>query len=610
MNTSSRNTEHSGVDVASDSSSMPRGEGGMNSERSRRPTRKRPRWPLVVIALLTICGVAGGAAVYTMRRDAVVQVTTQRPVVGEFFTDIVERGELESSANVELRCEVASSEGVRILEIVAEGTPVVAGDVVVQLDDSTLQKDLTTQKIAVNTAEAAFSKATNDHAAAEIARKEYELGTFVQDEQKLESELFVAEENSRRAANFLKHSQKLASRGYITDVQLESDRFSVEKFSKDLAGAKTKLTVIREYTKPKTLRKHDSDIKTAEASAFAEKSKLEIEREKLKNLESQLGKCVIKAPSAGQVVFANQNRWRGDEFLVRKGNRVRERQVIVMLPDSSKMQVKTKIGEARVDRVKPGMSAVVQIEALRGTELSGTVKTVNAYASDQNWINPNVKEFDAIVTLEAPPAMLKPGMSSKVSIRVETQANVMQVPVQTVVERSEKHYCVIREATGKLALRDVQIGSTNDKFIIIKAGLSATDEVVMNPRAHLAAVGLKEEDASKKKEKTATDAAPAEPAMKTTSASVSRSINVGWTSRPSVFAGGWGDQKAIDNCKLVIANCKSEERGRRSPAQGCSSFCNWQLPICNLQSPSFGEAHRSETVCRPDVRSIRTRGLS
>ena len=306
---------------------------------------------MVVIALLTICGAAGGAAVYTMRSDAIVDVTTQRPVVGEFFTDIVERGELESSANVELRCEVASSEGVRILEIVAEGTPVAVGDVIVQLDDSTLQKDLATQKIAVNTAEAAFSKATNDHAAAEIARKEYELGTFVQDEQKLESELFVAEENSRRAANFLKHSQKLASRGYITDVQLESDRFSVEKFSKDLAGAKTKLNVIRMYTKPKTLRKHDSDIKTAEASAFAEKSKLEIEREKLKNLESQLGKCVIKAPSAGQVVFANQNRWRGDEFLVRKGNRVRERQVIVMLPDSSKMQVKTKVGEARVDRV-------------------------------------------------------------------------------------------------------------------------------------------------------------------------------------------------------------------------------------------------------------------
>ncbi len=455
---------------------------------------------------------------YSLRGEALVEVMTQRPVVREFVNDIVERGELESSANVELRCEVASSEGVRILEIVAEGSPVAAGDVLVQLDDSTLRKDLAAQKIAVNNAEAALSKATNDHAAALIARKEYEVGLFVQEEQKLESELFVAEENSRRAANFLKYSQILASRGYITDVQLESDQFSVEKFGKDLQAAKTKLNVIREYTKPKTLKKHDADIKTAEANTNAEQAKLEIELEKLKNLESQLEKCTIKAPSAGQVVFANQNRWRGDEFLVRKGNRVRERQIIVMLPDSTKMQVKTKIGEARVDRVKPGMSVVVQVEALRGTELKGTVKTVNAYATDENWINPNVKEFDAIITLDAPPKTLKPGMSSKVSIRVETQSDVLLVPIQAVVERGDKHYCVIRESSGKLSLRELLIGSTNDKFIIIKDGLNTTDDVVMNPRAHLAAVGLKDEDASTKKDESDPDAAPAKPAEKVTSA--------------------------------------------------------------------------------------------
>ena len=188
------------------------------------------RGPLVALALLTVCCAAGGAVVYSLRGDPVLDVMTLRPVVGEFVNDIVERGELESSANVELRCEVASADGVRILDIVAEGSSVVAGDVIAQLDDSTLLKDLAAQKIAVNNAEAALSKATNDHAAALIGRKEYDLGLFVQEEQKLESELFVAEENSRRAANFLKYSQVLATRGYITDVQLESDRFSVEKF--------------------------------------------------------------------------------------------------------------------------------------------------------------------------------------------------------------------------------------------------------------------------------------------------------------------------------------------------------------------------------------------
>jgi HlyD family secretion protein len=446
------------------------------------------------LVFVVCCAAIGGGIVYSYKSADVVDVITRRPTVGEFVNDIVERGDVESSSNIELRCEVASAEGVRILEIAAEGTPVSPGDVVVQLDDSTIRKDLNAQKITVNTAEAALSKAQNDLDAATIARQEYELGTFVQEEQKLQSELFVAEENSRRAENFYAHSQKLAARGYITDTQLQSDKFAVQKFGKDLEAAQTKLLVLRDYTRPKTMKKHDSDIKTAEANVVAEKAKYEIELEKLASLQGQLEKCIIKSTVFGQVVYNNQNRWREDEFSIRKGNRVRERQVIIKLPDQGKMQVKAKIGEARVNRVKPGMSAVVRIEALRGVELTGTVKTVSAYASDENWFNPNTKEYDAIIIVDNPPPLLKPGMSAQVSIRVETIPNALQVPIQTVVERRGKHYSILRQPAGDLQLRELLIGSINDKFIVVTDGLTATDDVLMNPRAHLSQVGLPDSD--------------------------------------------------------------------------------------------------------------------
>ncbi len=467
---------------------------------------------MALLVFVAACAAVGGGIAYSYRKTDLVDAITRRPTVGEFANDIVERGDVESSSNIELRCEVASAEGVRILEIAAEGTPVSPGDVVVQLDDSTIRKDLNAQKITVNTADAAYSKAKNDLDAATIARQEYELGTFVQEEQKLQSELFVAEENSRRAENFHMHSQKLATRGYITDTQLQSDQFAVQKFRKDFEAAQTKLRVLRDYTKPKTMKKHDSDIKTAEANVVAEKAKHEIELEKLGNLEGQLAKCVIKATVSGQVVYSNQNRWREDEFSIRKGNRVRERQVIIKLPDQGKMQVKAKIGEARVNRVKPGMSAVVRIEALRGVELKGTVKTVSAYASDENWFNPNTKEYDAIIIVDNPPPILKPGMSAQVSIRVETIPDVVQVPIQAVVERGGKHYSILRQPAGKLELRELLIGSVNDKFIVVKEGLAGTDDVLMNPRAHLARVGLPEADEVADKSKPAEESKSATPA--------------------------------------------------------------------------------------------------
>lgn len=470
---------------------------------------------LVVLGVLGTGGALFGSSTYFFKGDSSALVITRKPTVGEFVTDIVERGDIESSSNTELRCEVSASDGVRILELVPEGTFVNPGEMVVQLDDSNIKKDLNTQKIALNTAQAALSKAENELAAEIIARKEYEEGTFVQEKQKLESERFVAEEYSRRAKNYYEHSKKLAARGYITETQLESDRFSVEKWGKDLDAASTKLRVICDYTLPKMLKKHDSTIKTAEAAVVAEKAKCEIEQKKLDLLESQLTKCIINAPSAGQVVYNNQDRWRGDEYFIRKGNRVRERQVIVKLPDIGKMQVKAKISEARVDRVKPGMEAKIRVEALRGAELTGKVQTVSAYASDENWFNPNSKEYDAIIIVEEPPATLKPGMTSQVTIRVETQDNVLQAPVQAVVQRDDKHYTVVKEPSGKLVLRELTIGSTNDKFIVVKSGLDANDDLVMNPRPHLVKLGLKDVEATDGKGKSKDEKKPEDSSSKT-----------------------------------------------------------------------------------------------
>jgi hypothetical protein len=67
-----------------------------------------------------------------------------------FTYDVVERGEIESSSNVDVRCEVQSrgggggggvGGGAAIIEIVPEGTVVKAGDFLVKLDDSSLQSE-------------------------------------------------------------------------------------------------------------------------------------------------------------------------------------------------------------------------------------------------------------------------------------------------------------------------------------------------------------------------------------------------------------------------------------------------------------------------------------
>ncbi|HWB11099.1 MAG TPA: efflux RND transporter periplasmic adaptor subunit [Pirellulales bacterium] len=462
---------------------------------NRTSVGKRARWRSVVVIAATVTAIsAGGWSLRGALWPAPhAQLIVERARTGAFVHDVVERGEVESSANVNVVCEVQSqnAEGVRIIEIVAEGTLVKAGDFLVKLDDAVLRTDRAKQLIDVSTSEAALAEAQNDLEALRIAKQEYEEGTFKQEEAELESELLVAEENIRRAESCLKHSRKMWSRGYIDRTKFEADQFAVDKYRKELDVAQIKLDVLRNFTKAKTVKEHETDIRTAETKVTAERAKHEVELEKLAHIEKQLDKCTIKAPIDGQVVYAEMERWRSNgDNAIRPGTRVREQQVIIRLPDPKKMQVKARISEARVDRVKAGMSVKIELDALPGLALEGRVIKVNPYPSSDNWFNANVKEYATFVEINEPPQALRPGMSAHVAIRVETLPKVLQVPVQAVVERGDKFYCLVRDPQGKLAAREVLIGSTNEKFLVIREGLNDGQEVVMNPRAHLEEVGL------------------------------------------------------------------------------------------------------------------------
>ena len=83
-----------------------------------------------------------------------------------------------------------------------EGTVVKKGDFLVELDSSALDAQRTTQKIAVNAAKAAEVEAHNTYETAIIAKREYLEGTYLQDRQTIESEVFVAEENLNRAKEY------------------------------------------------------------------------------------------------------------------------------------------------------------------------------------------------------------------------------------------------------------------------------------------------------------------------------------------------------------------------------------------------------------------------
>ena len=425
----------------------------------------------------------GGLGGFFANQSEIDFLTTQacrKPLVHS----VLERGEIESSSNVEVRCEVRSrnSSGVNILEIVPEGTWVEEGDFLVRLDDSALQTQLIQQQIVCSTSEAAVIEARAALNSANLSLSEYAEGTYKELLAQQESAVFVAEENKRRAEEYIDYSKRLAERGYIPEAQLEADLFALEKAKKELGVANTKLEVLSKFTREKMMTELQADIQTAEARLQSRQKTWELDKVQLAEIEEQIKKCVISAPVAGQVVYANdRNRSSSSTVLIEEGMPVRERQTIINLPDPNKMRVIAKIHESRIGFVTEGQQAVLQLDAMPELPLAGSVTEVSEYPLPPISVYmAHVKEYEVAIQIDQPPADLRPGMTAEVNILIDKLDDALQIPIEAVVEVQDRFFCAVPKADGSVETRELKVGRANETDVVVLAGLKAGDEVILN----------------------------------------------------------------------------------------------------------------------------------
>jgi len=402
---------------------------------------------------------------------------------GDLVVSVTEDGNLESASNVDIKCEVAG--GSTILWIVEDGRHVEAGEVLARLDSSQLEDQISQQKITYEKAHSTYVQAEKDYNVALISVKEYEQGTFVQQLQDLEAQITIAMENLRSAQNSLQHNERMFRKGYVSPLQLEAQQFAVKRAELDLASARKAKEVLEEFTKAKTLEDLNAQVETAKARMNSEKASFELEEARLKRLEAQLAKCVIKAPKAGMVVYANDTgggRFGSQQPQIEEGAMVREQQTIFRLPDLSQMQVKVTVHESKVDQLRVGMRARVRI---LDQEFQGSVASVANQPEPTSWHSANVKEYATIVKIEGEHANLKPGMTAEAEILVAHLKGVVPLPVATVVEQRGRFFCWVKQGE-QIEKRPLVLGMSNDKFVEVQDGVAVGEQVVLNPRAVLA----------------------------------------------------------------------------------------------------------------------------
>lgn len=475
------------------------------------------------LAFLIVSGAIGGGIWYAL--NSVSGGTSDDPLTWiaektDLQITVTERGTLQSQKTVNGVCEVEGYDN-KIIFIVEEGSTVKKGDVVVRLDSSQIDKEIAEEKLEVQQAtsavetkkqevEVARNTGESEVAAAQLVLtlavldlEKYEKGDYLVELNDLQGKIALADVELEKAMEALQNTKELVKKGFREPEQIrtaeqtvESARFSLERDKRQLVvltdfDNKRKLTEFKANAE-EAVRKLEraeanakANLKKAENEYEAAKAELKLQQEDLAEAELQKSRCEIKATQAGVVAYANEEWW-SESRRIREGGTVYERQVVFFIPDMELMQVEVKIHESEVKRIAAGQKAILRVDAFANQSFTGTVKSVAQLSNSDRFFGGGVKEYPTVITLDkAASVALRPGMTAEVEILVDSLTDVLAVPVQAIAEHRRKHFVYV-DADDSLERREVQIGQTNNRLIVVESGLEPGEVVALDARSRAA----------------------------------------------------------------------------------------------------------------------------
>jgi len=399
---------------------------------------------------------------------------------GEFISSVNEVGDIESSNNVEVRCKVKSGgrAGVAILDLVPEGTLVKEGEFLCQLDDSLLREEYIERKIRVAGDKAKVIQAKSMLDAAQRKLKEYEEGTYNQEMAQLAADINVAKEREKRSMETSRHSAQLNRKGYATRTQFEADVFAAQTAREELTLAEEKLRVYKDFTKDRIIAELKSAIEQEAANLEASEFTLELSEQRAADYARQIENCKVTAPQDGTVVYANDSD-RAASIVIEEGETIRDGQTIFFLPDPAKMQVNAKVNDSKINKVKQGQRVEVRVDTAPETPIAGKVRKVNSFPLPRRYYQAPI-EYEVFVDITEVSPLVRGGLRGKVEIFVERQEDVVQAPVSSLLVGGPDQYFVIVKTENGIEPREVEIGSNNEKFVIIKSGVEPGEIVLVD----------------------------------------------------------------------------------------------------------------------------------
>lgn len=176
---------------------------------------------------------------------------------------------------------------------------------------------------------------------------------------------------------------------------------------------------------------------------------------------------------------------------VKVGEGLQNGGLIAAIVSPKSMYVEAFIDEADVAKVKTGQKVNISMDAYPGKIFVGEAYKISPVVLGNKQ---ETRTFEVRVRLKEAGAVVKPGMSADVEIIVDSLANALVVPSQSVIEREGKKFVYLIKGS-RAVYSAVETGRFNWNLTEIKAGIAEGETIVVTPDA----AGLKDGTRVKKK---------------------------------------------------------------------------------------------------------------
>ena len=393
---------------------------------------------IVVVVLLVGSGGVLGAVRYSNRSPDIPTFDVKR---GEFVDSVQFRGEVKAMKSVTISAPAEAGD-LQIIKIVADGTQVKRGDVIVEFDKTKTEQDLAQYRSSLKSAQAEI-----DQARAQARLAEEEDVTAVM------------------KARFDVETAKLDASKQEIVSKIEGAEANLK-----VADADQKLHEVEEKLKAD----HTLNQATIESKVQAhKKAAYDVQR-----AEYALTKMKLAAPSTGMISLVSA--WHpGGEAPFKPGDRAWPGAPMAELPDVSTLRVTARADETERGRLAVKETVTAQLDAIPDRQFTGKIEQISTIATidfSAGW--PIPRNFNLQIALDQTDARLKPGMTTQLTVVVDRVPDALTIPVEASFQKSGQTVAYVWEGS-RFQERVIEVERRSRDRVLVAKGLRPGDRVAL-----------------------------------------------------------------------------------------------------------------------------------